>query len=403
MPDMVVASDDTPFNRNVAFASGVSLAVDASTIVESSAAASCFRRQLFDLAAAGLELSVAIDSSSPDAMHDAEYEFVLKLCGRAMQDAGAPTRRLAVVTDAAAVKPQVAWALRRRHLGIGPLFVRLAQQPMRESTWQQLWELRTEPCVGVLCTPFVTSPCRLLPVEQATCLIPGASVQGPAGSAWVEVVIDVADIAAEDGRIDGTRLDTTIGDAVVEGEQLHSTSRWPTARLRHDAWLNRRLAIEIRGIGSLVHCRGLDPESFGALSEMKRLLRRVRDCAVARSHQIAATAGHVPALEQANLANFLPGGRLRNDWAKRWRLAVEATAVRHRNLLAMSPWSLFPPGRADLRYVNLLPLLRYADTCCAAATPEVDHWKFNEFRGFHQQAAAVLQQRTAAHQIAVPV
>ncbi len=67
----------------------------------------------------------------------------------------------------------------------------------------------------------------------------------------------------------------------------------------------------------------------------------------------------------------------------------------------MSPWSLFPPGDTDSHYINLLPLLRYADTCVVGAPPQLDDWNFREFKRFYQQAAAVLQQRGVAHQIAV--
>jgi hypothetical protein len=398
---MALAGDDTPFAHDVAFTPGVSLVVDASSIVESPAAASCFRRQVFDLAASGLELSITIDSSSPCVMHEAEFEFVFSLSAETMQDAGSPARRLAVVLDSAAVTPARAWQLRCAYLQNGPLYIRTGQPATSADAWQQLWDLRSTIGVRVLCAQFVQSPCRLLPAEEAVCLVPGASVQGPPGSAWVAVVIDLLGRAAPDGSIDLQELDAAVRSAVRKGEELHSETRWPTARLRHDAWLNRRLAIDVRGLGGLVNQRGLNPERFATLDELARLVRRIRDAAIDESQRIAAHAGHVPAIEQANLANALPGGRLREGWSKRWRLAVESTAVRHRNLLVMSPWSLFPPGEPDPRYVNLLPLLRYADTCSVGVQPELGRWKLKEFRGFYQQAAAVLQQRGAAHQIAV--
>jgi hypothetical protein len=68
----------------------------------------------------------------------------------------------------------------------------------------------------------------------------------------------------------------------------------------------------------------------------------------------------------------------------------------------MSPWSLLPPNDADLRFANLLPLLRYADTCSVGNAPNLDRWTFREYRNFYQQAAAALQQRGGTHQIAVP-
>ena len=398
---MVLAGDNTPFAHNVAFTPGVSVVVDASSIVESAAAASCFRRQVFDLAASGLKLSVTIDSSSPGSMHEAEYEFVFNLSAEAMQDAGSPTEHLAVVTDAATVAPERAWKLRRACLRSGPLFVRADQPATSAGIWRQLWRLRSAAAVHVLCAPFVQSTCQLLPAEAAVCLVPGALVQGPAGSAWVAVRVDVTALAAPDGGIDSHKLDAAVRRAVRDGEELHSETRWPTARLRHDAWLNRRLAIDICGLGGLVNKRGLNPDRFATLDELARLVRRIRATAIAESRDIAAHTGHVPAIEQANLVNSLPGGRLREGWSKRWRLAVEATAVRHRNLIVMSPWSLFPPGDPDPRYVNLLPLLRFADTCSVGVQPDLEHWKLKDFMGFYQQATAVLQQRGATHQIAV--
>ena len=401
MPDMVFPADDTPFADDVAFAAGISLAVDAATVFESAASASCFRRQVFDLAAAGLPLSVSLASLSPDARHPAEVEFILELVAGAMHDAGMAAHDLALVTEAPSIAPRVAWQLRRRYLGAGPVYVRPAQQAMSESCWREVFELRAAGQLGLLCVPFVLSPCRLLPAELAVGLVPPQGIQGPAGSAWVTLPVDVADLASPRGEIDEYALDSAVRDAVADGEALHSRACWPTARLRHDAWLNRRLALEVRGIGALVKRRGLDPAEFAALNEMSRLVRRIREMAVAESRRMAARVGHVPALEQADLANSLPGGRIRDGWAERWQRAVEASAVRHRNLLVMSPWSLFPPGETDFRYVNLLPLLRFADTCVFGKPPDLGDWKFNQFKGFYQQAAAVLQQRNAAHQIAV--
>ena len=109
----------------------------------------------------------------------------------------------------------------------------------------------------------------------------------------------------------------------------------------------------------------------------------------------------MPALDQADPGRLLPGGRIGEGWAWRWRQALEAAAVRNRNLLVLSPWSIFPPGSADLRFANLLPLLRYADVCCFDEPRDSTAWNPSEFRNFHQQAAAVLQQRNVAHQIAV--
>ena len=84
-----------------------------------------------------------------------------------------------------------------------------------------------------------------------------------------------------------------------------------------------------------------------------------------------------------------------------WQQAVQASLVRHRNLLVISPWSLFPAGgAADFRYAELLPLLRHADACAFNKTVSIAHWNLKEFKCFHQRARAVLQQRSATTPIA---
>ncbi len=75
--------------------------------------------------------------------------------------------------------------------------------------------------------------------------------------------------------------------------------------------------------------------------------------------------------------------------------------MRHRNLLVISPWSLFPTdARADYEYAELLPLLRHADACAFRRNMSIRHWKFNQFKHFHQRARAILKQRIATSQIA---
>ena len=171
--------------------------------------------------------------------------------------------------------------------------------------------------------------------------------------------------------------------------------------MRHDGWLNRRLAINLSGIGTLVQRRAADPTRFHTLDEMCRLIRRIRDVALTQSQRLASSKGNVPALEQGDPARLMPGGHSRDGWSRRWQQEVTATAVRHRNLLVISPWSVFPPNDDDLRYANLLPLLRYADTCSFGQPPKLAAWNLKDFKRFHQQAAAVLHQRGHIHQSAV--
>ncbi len=99
----------------------------------------------------------------------------------------------------------------------------------------------------------------------------------------------------------------------------------------------------------------------------------------------------------------MPSGRLRDGWLQRWREAVDSAAQRHRNLVVLSPWSLFPEGgAAPYGYANLVPLLRYADACALPPPPNIAGWSLGEFVNFHRQVMAVLQQRSSQRQIAEP-
>ncbi len=398
---MAFERDHTPFTVGGARISGVALAVDATLIHESAAAAAYLRQQVLDLAMAGSNLSVAVHWSCAAGNNADTFKFLCEWLGAALDDAGARTCELGILVNAVSLPPLTAWELHSVHVGTGLLYVNTSQQSMQEFHWEQLWQQRSNTSIRPVYVPFVNSQCRLLPAEAANGVIPGTDIQAPTGSAWVNVPVDIASFSDIDGDLDEEALEQAIRSAVDAGDETHSLADWPTAQMRHDGWLNRRLAINLTGIGTLVQRRNADPARFRTLDEMCRLIHSISDVALTQSQRLASRAGNVPALEQGDPARLMPGGQIRDGWSQRWRQEVTASAVRHRNLLVISPWSVFPPGVADLRYANLLPLLRYADTCSFGPPPELAPWNLKDFKSFHQQAAAVLQQRGVMHQIAV--
>lgn len=398
---MAFDRDHTPFIDDGACISGVALAVDANLIHESTAAAAYLRQQIIDLAMAGSNLSVAVRWSNTGNGNADTFRSLCDRLGTALDDAGARSCKIGLLVDAISVAPLTAWEIRNTYLNTGPLFVSTAQQPMQECHWEQLWQQRSNAMIRPVCVSHVSSQCRLLPAETANGVIPCADIQAPTGSAWVNVAVDISSFADIDGDLDEEALEQAIRAGVEAGDETHSLTCWPTAQMRHDGWLNRRLAISLTGIGTLVQRRDADPARFHTLDEMCRLIRRIRDVALTQSQRLASSKGNVPALEQADPARLMPGGRSRDGWSRRWQQEVSATAVRHRNLLVISPWSIFPSDVADLRYANLLPLLRYADTCSFGPPPELAAWNLKDFKSFHQQAAAVLHQRGHIQQIAV--
>jgi hypothetical protein len=196
-------------------------------------------------------------------------------------------------------------------------------------------------------------------------------------------------------------IENALRRCVAIGDALHDLIRWPTAQLRHDAWLNRRLALELTGFGDLVARRSLDPQRFATLQEICELLRWMQGILQRQSRAIAQRSERLPAISESDPSREFPSGQIRNGWRTRWLEAVEATAVRHRNLLVLSPWSIFPKHQpADYRYADLLPVLAFSDACVFPAPPDLEAWDIAKFTSFHKRAWAVLQQRSAAYQIA---
>ena len=76
----------------------------------------------------------------------------------------------------------------------------------------------------------------------------------------------------------------------------------------------------------------------------------------------------------------------------RWRRAVMANGLRHRNLLTISPWDVFPRGApAALRHMNLLPVVRRAHSVSLHRDADISHWQAADFRAFHERVGAILR------------
>ena len=299
---------------------------------------------------------------------------------------------------------------RLRHAGARPLvpaakaaghYVLLGDVEFDDSLWGALWDLRTEPAVHTAFAERVLPQCPLLSAERGRAIVSPMGLQAPAGSAWICMGIDLASFAGRGGAVDEPALKRCLEACVDVGEALHGVLAWPTADLQHDAWLNRRLAIVLSGFGDLLRIRGMAPSDHGSLRYLNQLLLWLRMSAQSRSRALAMRTEPLPAIALSDPSHALPRGSVRDDWRRRWHEAVRATLVRHRNLLVVSPWSLFPTdARADYEYAELLPLLRHTDACAFRRNMSIDHWNFKQFKQFHQRARAVLRQRVATSQIA---
>jgi hypothetical protein len=391
---------------------GAALAIDVVTTLESSVAVSQLRDQAFAILASGLRISVsAIGLAASDDAADS-LRRLCEVLAAAASDACARPNDIEIAVDADALAPLLTWKTRRETLGEGPVYLMADGERMDpadgwlkreqcEEFWMQLWHLRDASALRAACSSIVSSQCPLLSAEVATTVLPSSGVQVPVGTAWVPIHVDLPRFADACGNINEAALEYALHCSVDSGDVLHDLMEWPTALMRHDAWLNRRLAIVVTGLGELAFRRRLDPQKFHSLKDLDQLLQWVQQTLHSRSQKIARQSSNVPALDRNDPARSLPGGDVCDDWQKRWRRAVDQGAVRHRNLLVLSPWSVFPGNSPpDIRYADLLPLVAHGDACTFARSTTLAHWNINEFKSFHQRAWAALHQRDHAALIA---
>lgn len=254
--------------------------------------------------------------------------------------------------------------------------------------WQRLWEMRDLAPISAVLPAAVSSPCPLLPDEAASAVVVPVQAQVPEDSAWVPLEVDLCGYLAGSGELRLASLDAVLRARVAEGERRHDAGNWASQAQRHDSWLNRRLAIFVRGWGDVVARRKLDPSSIAALREVRTLANHVLNTLTNTSRAMVEQDGYCPALDVAG-AGVLGHGR---EMDARWRRAVADNALRHRNLLTLSPWDVFPRyGPADLRYLNLLPIIACANSVSYRRDVDISHWNINEFRSFYTRVSAILR------------
>ena len=304
----------------------------------------------------------------------------------------------------------------RTLLGSGPRYVVLDSLQMKhhensrvqeetEKNWSFLWRQREieHPLLPAYGTAVRTG-CPLLGDEAAEAVLPVHGLQAPAGSAWLPICLHLPRFADDKGQVGWPHLQSALESCIDLGDQLLDVLSWTTACQRSDAMLNRRLAIIVSGIGDLVHLHGNDPGCLKCLQWVDGIMRRVRKILWDRSHVIAGQTGLLPALARSDPSGGLCDHSHRQNWQRRWHLAVASSAVRHRNLLVMSPYSVLPEGGDDMAaYADLLPVLAHADAFAFDGQPALHGWNIGHFRKFHTRAWAVMQKQNARSLIAVGV
>lgn len=371
---------------------GIAIEANAELVLASEPLFARLSGQIGDALGRQLPMSVLLTGLQGDDAAS-RFEGFCRRLADALDAPGAHTSLLEITISGKDPEPGFAWRIRREILGAGPLNILCDERSIvAESFWRQLWCLRSEPLVSVACWPHVRSSCPLLTSEWAGNSLPGVGLQAPSESAWVTATVSLQELTDSRGDLDDDAFTAALASLVGELESTHGTARWPTAAMRHDAWMNRRLAIQFTGIGDYALQRGLHPGEPESLRSLKRFLLRARRVLCFESQRIAGSTEMLPAIDFSNPARGLSDGSLKNGWEQRWLCAVDRTGVRHRNLLVLSPWTLFPSGNADIRFRDLAPLLRLADACVFRERPLLEHWKINEFKHFHQGIWALSHQ-----------
>jgi len=379
---------------------GASLKIHAIETLASGAAALRMREQVFDLLAQHLPVAVTVANLGDARLAETMFAAICAILRSALDDARADSGCLSIAIDASTLLPQQVWMRRCEALGPGPVYLLLgsAQTPpasdvqlrcRQDEFWLQCWQLRDSGHVRMALAPQIFSPCPLLAPEMASGILPPFGLQVPPGTAWIPLQVDLIDFANAAGELDVAALHAALRRCIELGDSMHDRCDWPTAAMRHDAWLNRRLAISVRGIGDLAVRRGLDPGCFFALQNLAKVLQDIRSVVKDYSRQLAALLEPPAALHLADTGHD-------PNWRQRWQTALQFAATRHRNLLALSPWAVFPStGTVDSRYSDLLPLLDYADLCAFPEPPCMREWNISKFKHFHHRAWAVLERKDA--------
>ncbi len=329
-------------------------------------------------------------------------QFCARLRALLLQHAVAPAS-VGLQLAATEISPQAAWLVRRRELAAGPLTFTVCKRT-RPSAWLQLWHLRAQPDVRTTVSAEACSPCPLLASENADTVLPDLGVAVPAGSAWLPLRLDLERFCDAHGDIHMAALQRAVIACVETGDALFDEVCWRGSSARHDAWFNRRLAIELDGIAAIVRLRGLEPGSFVCLQELAALVTQIRAWVNGASRQLAAQCGALPALRRQEPGDHGARGGSADDWRMRWQRTLQSVAVRHRQLLVISPWAVLSPAeKAEFGHLDLLPLAAAADAVCFRRNSAITHWNINEFKGFHVRLGAVLGRKYRSGEFAEPV
>lgn len=228
--------------------------------------------------------------------------------------------------------------------------------------WQGVTGLvHREPGVHLVLQHTTRPTCALAGSERGDAVLPASLFEARADTAWLALDLRLDALDAPSPAESLREVRRLLRASLRLADNLVEQVDWATPELAQDALVNRRLAVHLTGIGGAVDRWQLDPAAFATVNLAVRWLGVVRRLMLRESNALARERGPFPGLELRDLESTLS----RSFGGERARRMLRQAGLRHRHLLVLSPYSVFPvqkPRRPLPEYVHLLPVLRWADT-----------------------------------------
>ncbi len=249
-----------------------------------------------------------------------------------------------------------------------------------------------EPGVRLVLEHTTRPACALAWGERGDAVLPLSQFEVRAETAWLALRIQLDALDLDSVRAGLNELRRLLRAGLRLADNLVEQIDWPSPELAQDALVNRRLAVHVTGIGDLIDRWELDPAAFSSVKLATRWLTVVRRLMVRESNALARERGPFPGLELHDIAHSLASS-LGDERARR---LLRQAGLRHRHLLVLSPYSVFPercPRRPLSAYLHLLPVVQAADTIAMRGDAIARALPLGAFRRLLQMTWAIARNR----------
>ncbi len=278
-------------------------------------------------------------------------------------------------------------------------------QATTEANWLELWHRRQSVCrVQAAYAESVRSHCSLLAEEKTASILPALAMPVPAETAWLPVELFLPDFADSRGHLNMPTVRAALRACLEANESLAPQLHWSSELQRLDSKTNNRVALLLSGIGDLVAARRMQATEIHSLRWADSIVRAVQGELLNTSREMARNNDTLPSLLQSDPSNIWHNFEQQHSWSSRWHQTLQVEAVRHRNLLVLSPYSVLPRGsKCSPDFTDLLPVLGHADAISFRHAPTFANWNVNEFSRFHRRAWAVIMRGNPRQHVAAGV